>query len=89
MSDEPVVEIHVRPNGSLKVYGPARVLDVDGNAYDLDAWRKPDKRGERIKLCRCGRSRTMPFCDESHVRVGFASEPRVSDPHAAGPAGAG
>jgi len=35
MSDEPIVEIHVRPNGSLKVYGPARVLDVDGNPYDL------------------------------------------------------
>jgi CDGSH iron-sulfur domain-containing protein 3 len=79
MSDDPVVEIHVRPNGSLKVYGPVRVLDVDGNAYDLEPRTKADKRGERIKLCRCGLSEEMPFCDESHVEGGFASEPRVED----------
>jgi CDGSH-type Zn-finger protein len=80
MSDEPTVEIQVRPNGSFKVYGPVRVLDVDGNAYDLDAWTKTDKHGDRIKLCRCGRSRSMPFCDDAHSEVGFASEPRVGDP---------
>jgi CDGSH-type Zn-finger protein len=79
MSEEPVVEIHVRPNGSLKVYGPVRVVDVDGNAFDLTERRKADKFGERIKLCRCGHSKTMPFCDESHVETGFASEPRVGD----------
>lgn len=73
------VEIHVRPNGSLKVYGPVRLLDVDGNPYDLGPWTTSDRNGERIKLCRCGRSSTMPFCDESHAEVGFASEPRVTD----------
>jgi len=73
------VEIHVRPDGSLKVYGPVRLFDVDGSEYDLTPWRKPDSRGERIKLCRCGRSQTQPFCDESHTRVGFVSEPRITD----------
>lgn len=79
MSDRPPeqVEIHVRPNGSLKVYGPVRLLDVDGNEYELIPWCKPDARGERIKLCRCGRSQTQPFCDESRARVGFVSEPRA------------
>lgn len=79
MSDEPTVEIHVRPNGSLKVHGPVRVFDVDGHEYDLAAWTKPDERGDRIKLCRCGASKAMPFCDESHAEAGFASEPRVGD----------
>lgn len=79
MTDERSVEIHVRPNGSLKVYGPVRLVDVDGNAYDLEAWRKQDKHGERIKLCRCGHTKTPPFCDESHVEAGFASEPRTGD----------
>lgn len=80
MSDhEPVTEIHVRPDGSLKVYGPVRVLDVDGNAYDLEPWTASDRRGERIKLCRCGRSASMPFCDEAHTAAGFRSEPRVGD----------
>jgi CDGSH-type Zn-finger protein len=79
MIDEPIVRIHVRPNGSLKVYGPVRVLDVDGNPYDLEAWTKSDQLGDRIKLCRCGRSRRMPFCDEAHAEAGFTSEPRVGD----------
>jgi CDGSH-type Zn-finger protein len=73
------VEIHVRPDGSLKVYGPVRLFDVDGNEYDLTPWRTPDVRGDRLKLCRCGRSQTQPFCDESHTRVGFTSEPRITD----------
>lgn len=79
MSDDPIVEIHVRPNGSLKVYGPVRVLDVDGEPYDLGAHTKADQHGVRIKLCRCGHSKTMPFCDESHAEAGFTSEPRVGD----------
>jgi CDGSH-type Zn-finger protein len=79
MDEQQPVEIHVRPNGSLKVYGPVRIVDVDGEPYPLDRWRKPDAHGVRIKLCRCGHSNTMPFCDESHERVGFSSEPRVRD----------
>ena len=71
--------IHVRPDGSYKVYGPVTILDVDGEAYDLEPHRKPDSRGNRIKLCRCGASKTMPFCDESHAETGFRSCPRVTD----------
>lgn len=73
------VEIHVRPDGSYKVYGPVRLIDVDGNHYDLERWTKADKVGERIKLCRCGNSKTKPFCDGSHVDVGFSSQPHVTD----------
>ena len=61
------VEIHVRPDGSYKVYGPVRVLDVDGEPFDLGPLTKTDERGARIKLCRCGSSGTMPFCDGSHT----------------------
>ena len=73
-------EIHVRPNGSLKVYGPVRLFDVDGNEYDID-WDalKADTRGKRLKLCRCGETKTPPFCDETHTEIGFHSEPRTSD----------
>jgi len=78
------VEIHVRPDGSYKVYGPVTVRDVDGAAYDLGAETKPDARGDRIKLCRCGASASMPFCDDSHVATGFRSEPRVTDAPEAG-----
>lgn len=71
------VEIHVRPDGSYKVYGPVVVRDVDGNPYDLGEETKADQLGTRIKLCRCGQSATMPFCDESHVDSGFVSSPRA------------
>jgi CDGSH-type Zn-finger protein len=79
VNDEGKVEIHVRPDGSYKVYGPVVLVDVDGNPYDLDAHTKADEGGERIKLCRCGASRTMPFCDGSHSDVEFRSQPRVGD----------
>lgn len=74
-----VARIHVRPNGSYKVYGEVRLVDVDGNEYDLSPWRKSDGQGERIKLCRCGNTSTPPFCDESHTEAEFRSEPRVGD----------
>ena len=76
---DPIVEIHVRPDGSYKVYGPVRVYDVDDRAYDLTERTRPDPRGGRIKLCRCGVSKEMPWCDDSHVEAGFASRPRVDD----------
>ena len=78
--DEPTTAlIRVRPDGSYKVYGAVRVVDVDGRPYDLEPRRKPDSEGVRFKLCRCGNSKEMPFCDESHVETGFRSEPHVAD----------
>ena len=44
------VEIKVRHNGPYKVTGPIRLIDADGNEYDLGA------DGEPIVLCRCGGS---------------------------------
>lgn len=75
----PQVEIHVRPDGSFKVFGPVALLDVDGNPYDLTPHTNLEKGRARIKLCRCGASKQMPFCDESHGEAGFRSCPRVTD----------
>lgn len=60
----PEVRILVRNNGPLRVYGPVRVFDVNGNEYSIRA-------GEFFSLCRCGLSQRKPFCDSSHKRVGF------------------
>jgi CDGSH-type Zn-finger protein len=59
------VEIKVRENGPYKVTGPVRLIDVDGNEYDVG------EEGEPIVLCRCGASSTKPFCDKTHSRIGF------------------
>jgi CDGSH-type Zn-finger protein len=60
------VEIKVRDNGPYKVTGPVRLIDPDGNEIAYDASRP-------IVLCRCGHSRTKPFCDASHKTSGFDS----------------
>jgi CDGSH iron-sulfur domain-containing protein 3 len=59
------VEIKVRDNGPYKVTGPIRLIDADGNEFEL-----PDD-GKPIVLCRCGGSETKPFCDSAHKRNGF------------------
>jgi CDGSH-type Zn-finger protein len=68
------VEIKARHNGPYKVTGPVRLIDADGNEYDLG------EHGEVIALCRCGASATKPFCDRTHSRIGFqAAERAVSE----------
>jgi CDGSH iron-sulfur domain-containing protein 3 len=60
------VEIKVRDDGPYKVTGPVRLIDAEGNELAYDDSRP-------IVLCRCGQSRTKPFCDASHKEAGFAS----------------
>lgn len=66
MEDEPLVEIKVRDDGPYKVTGPVRLVDADGRAFAVP-------EGGSIALCRCGHSRTKPFCDRAHRDHGFAS----------------
>ena len=65
------VEIKVRDNGPYKVTGRVRLVDVEGRAWELP-------EGESIVLCRCGQSRTKPFCDASHKQSGFESCERAA-----------
>ncbi len=72
------VEIKVRENGPYTVTGPIRLIDADGNEFDLG-------EGEIIALCRCGASTTKPFCDKTHSKIGFeAAERAVAEEEAAG-----
>ena len=61
------VIILVRPNGPYRVYGPAKLIDKDGNEFEIPA-------GDWYTLCRCGHSETKPFCDSTHKHVGFQPE---------------
>jgi CDGSH-type Zn-finger protein len=65
------VEIKVRENGPYKVTGPIRLIDAEGNEFEL-----PDD-GEPVALCRCGGSTTKPFCDGTHSKVGFDAAERA------------
>jgi CDGSH-type Zn-finger protein len=68
---DPQVEIKVRDDGPYKVTGPVRLIDAEGNVFDVPGDRP-------IALCRCGQSQDKPFCDATHKSVGFASCPRAA-----------
>jgi len=63
--------IVVRPNGPYRVFGRVKLVDDDGNEFEVPP-------GEWYVLCRCGHSEKKPFCDASHKRVGFAPETRAT-----------
>ena len=50
--------------------GPIRLIDADGDEYEIP-------EGESIVLCRCGGSRTKPFCDKTHSKIGFEAAERA------------
>ena len=53
--------ISIRANGPYVVAG-VRLRDADGRALET---------GDTFELCRCGRSSTKPFCDETHDAIAF------------------
>ena len=67
------VEIKVRENGPYRITGPVRLIDADGNEYDLE----PHTKNGTIALCRCGGSTTKPFCDGRHSERGFEGAERA------------
>lgn len=64
------VLITVRENGPYRVSGPVRIVDVDGNEYDLTGKKA-------VSLCRCGASTKKPFCDGTHSKIGFEAAERA------------
>ena len=72
MSVNPSVEIKVRDHVPYKVTGAVRLIDAEGHEWQLE-------EGQTIALCRCGHSRTKPFCDKSHREEGFESCERAPD----------
>ena len=60
---EPIIE--AQRNGPLTIQGLIEIENI--------AWPEGSVR-DRFTLCRCGASRTMPFCDGSHDTVGFTDD---------------
>ena len=52
-------KITVKSNSALKIEGDFEIVDAEGNIYQI---------GDRIviSVCRCGLSKSMPFCDGAH-----------------------
>lgn len=72
MAAAPPTVITLCPDGPLLVRGPIRIVDAAGAPVD------PGRA--TIALCRCGATRTPPFCDGTHklrrtVRTGPREHP--------------
>lgn len=59
------VTIKPTKDGPLMVTGPMEVIAGSGRRIQT---------GEKQALCRCGASKTKPFCDGSHKAIGFEAE---------------
>jgi CDGSH-type Zn-finger protein/uncharacterized Fe-S cluster protein YjdI len=53
--------IRVVPDGPIRVRGQVRLTLPGGEVVEET----------RLALCRCGKSRNKPYCDNSHVEAGF------------------
>jgi CDGSH-type Zn-finger protein/uncharacterized Fe-S cluster protein YjdI len=58
------VEITPTLNGPLMVRGNLEIISGTGRVV---------ARQQAARLCRCGHSNTKPFCDNTHVKIGFKS----------------
>lgn len=61
-AEQPSARIKVLKNGPLLVEGSCKLLHEEG---------KEAAKAAPFALCRCGGSRNKPFCDGTHIKIGF------------------
>lgn len=62
-----MTKITSQKDRSYKVDGPITIEDAVGQITEVPA-------GESVFLCRCGGSKTKPFCDGTHKTNGFTAD---------------
>jgi CDGSH-type Zn-finger protein len=60
-----MAEVNLRKDGPYHLKGDVEIKDADGKTVDT---------GTEFWLCRCGQSRTKPFCDGTHKKTGFTAD---------------
>ena len=72
---EPIV-IRCRENGPYVIQGVLKVVDHHGNEFPLPLGK------DTLALCRCGTSKSKPFCDGSHRQCNFQAAETAPAPSA-------
>jgi len=57
--------INIEEDGPLYIHGEVVIKDLDGNVVLEDT---------RVAMCRCGKSKNKPLCDNSHIEAGFEAD---------------
>jgi CDGSH-type Zn-finger protein/uncharacterized Fe-S cluster protein YjdI len=82
--------IHRCPSGALRIAVPddanrgadalnSITLAADGPLYARGRVKVAEAAVEtRVALCRCGGSKSKPYCDHSHVKAGFRHDGRLA-----------
>ncbi len=60
--DDKTLRITILRNGPIHIQGVFEFKDSSGNST---------RECKDLLLCRCGASGNMPFCDETHCKVGI------------------
>jgi CDGSH-type Zn-finger protein len=71
--------VQVTKNGPYIVYGNLPLVEAtiscDGSGIPIEwVFGAKTSPGQVYSLCRCGKSKSKPFCDGSHVKAGFNGE---------------
>jgi CDGSH-type Zn-finger protein len=75
-SSKNVAKIKVSKNGPYLIYGgipiQKQIIIADSEETAIE-WQLGSKYPlqEKCALCRCGHAMNKPFCDGSHIKVGF------------------
>ena len=62
-----MAKIKALKDGPYKVDGPIVIEDASGEIKEI-------KEGQSVTLCRCGHSQHKPFCDGTHLKIGFKAD---------------
>jgi uncharacterized Fe-S cluster protein YjdI len=62
---EKTAKVNVMKNGPIVVEGTFEVTGADGNKL---------RTMQMTSFCRCGGSKSMPFCDGTHRKIGFIDD---------------
>ena len=64
-----MLKIKLITNGPLRIKGPFVYIDEQKVSRDI--------KGDPLTLCRCGRTKIAPFCDESHKFFSFNTQDQL------------
>jgi CDGSH-type Zn-finger protein len=80
---KPNQKVTITKNGPYVVSGNiplSKTISIVGSEGEPEKWKKSKKYPEHEKyaLCSCGKSQNKPYCDGTHIKIGFNGTEKAS-----------